>query len=239
MNFCLILIFIILSLNISGCKKIVNIQELDYPVETTCFIGKDINQYNYKEYIKNIKNLCNEESCNFDEKLIKLNLINIYFRFQEFNSAIILINEVIKMYPDYKNIDNLLYIRSMINLNLYNQQIKKNLFADYNDYSLEHIKISLIDLQTLVNEFPQSKYFKYAQKYILFIKKEIANYELEIIKYYFKKNMYKTVINRAEQVISEFPEFSISYESMKYMEKSYRKLGFFRKADRILEIINK
>ena len=89
----------------------------------------------------------------------------------------------------------------------------------------------------LVDQFPQSKYSDDARVRMDYIVNALAEYELHVARYYFRRGAYVAAANRAKQAVTEFQQVPATEEALYIMARSYDRLGLDTlrdDADRVL-----
>ena len=90
----------------------------------------------------------------------------------------------------------------------------------------------------VVDQFPQSRYAGDAKLRMDYIVNALAEYELHVSRYYFRRGAYVAAVNRAQQVLLEFPQAPATEEALSLMVTSYQQLGLdglAKDAQRVLE----
>ena len=59
-----------------------------------------------------------------------------------------------------------------------------------------------------------------------YIKDSLARHELEIAKFYAKRDAWVAVSNRVVGMLQQYPELKATYEGLFLMKEAYEKMGF-------------
>lgn len=86
-------------------------------------------------------------------------------------------------------------------------------------------KKALFAFQDLLDAYPQSQYAQRAAELASAIKKRLAERELLIGRFYFKKGNYKGALSRLRNVLKEYPETAAVEDALFYIGESYAYLG--------------
>lgn len=78
----------------------------------------------------------------------------------------------------------------------------------------------------LVSLFPNSQYVPESYAHMRHIRNILAEDELKLAQFYFKRFSYVVAINRCQNILENFPGSPYSLQALKLMERSYRKLGW-------------
>ncbi len=81
------------------------------------------------------------------------------------------------------------------------------------------------EMQKLLDKYPKSGYEDQAKKYIAICRDWIADYELYVARFYYKKDSYKAAAARCEKLLREYPGSTAEREALYYAGLSYTELG--------------
>ena len=93
------------------------------------------------------------------------------------------------------------------------------------DRDLAPIKKSLEAYQKLLSEFPGSRHEVEAREKIKKCHSFIAQHNLLVGQFYYRKDSYLAAAYRFESVIAQFPELEIAGDAMYHLAQSYERLG--------------
>ncbi|MBI3310739.1 MAG: outer membrane protein assembly factor BamD, partial [Serratia liquefaciens] len=72
---------------------------------------------------------------------------------------------------------------------------------------------------------------------LVYLKDRLAKYELSVVEYYTKRGAYVAVVNRAEQMLREFPDTQATRDALPLMENAYKQLQLNGQADKVAKVI--
>ncbi len=81
------------------------------------------------------------------------------------------------------------------------------------------------EMKKLLEKYPKSGYEEQAKKYIAICNDWIADYELYVARFYYKKESYKSAIGRCEKVLRDYAGSSAEKDALYYAGLSYQELG--------------
>ncbi len=93
------------------------------------------------------------------------------------------------------------------------------------------------EMQKLLDKYPKSGYEDQAKKYIAICRDWIADYELYVARFYYKKDSYKAAATRCEKLLKDYPGSSAEKEALYYAGLSYSELGEKDKARSRFEML--
>jgi outer membrane protein assembly factor BamD len=140
-------------------------------------------------------------------------------------AALATIDRFIKLHPSSPALDYAYYLRGVVNFND-NLGILSTLSRqDLSERDQQASRDAYQAFRQLVDQFPQSRYAADARLRMDYIVNALAEYELHVSRYYFRRNAYVAAANRAQQVLIEFPQAPATEEALWLMASSYRELG--------------
>jgi outer membrane protein assembly factor BamD len=145
----------------------------------------------------------------------------------------------IKLHPTSPAIDYALYLQGLINFND-NLGILGNLSRqDLSERDQQASRDAFQSFKQLVEQFPQSRYAADAQQRMNYIVNSLAQYEVHVASYYFRRGAYVAAANRAQQTIQEFQNSPSTEEALFIMARSYDKLGLTQLRDDAQRVLAK
>ena len=79
--------------------------------------------------------------------------------------------------------------------------------------------------QTLLQQYPKSPYAADARQRMVYLRNRLADYEVEVARYYMKRGAYVGAANRAKGVIVEYDGAPAVDDALRIMAAAYRRLG--------------
>ena len=145
------------------------------------------------------------------------------------------IDRFIRLNPTHPDIDYVLYVRGLTNMALDDSVLQIFFGVDRSDRDPQHARIAFHDFRQLAEKYPDSQYATDANKRLIFLKNRLASYELSVVKFYTRREAYVAVINRAEQMIKDYPDTRATKNALILMENAYKKLGLMTQAGKVAE----
>lgn len=150
-----------------------------------------------------------------------------YANFKDSEPALALsaIDRFLKQHPTHPNVDYALYLKGLVNFiddrSLFSAIAKQNM-AERDPKSA---KESFEAFRDLVSRFPNSRYTSDAQDRMAFLVVALADHDLSVAAYYFKRGAYLAAANRAKAVIETYPNTTRVETALVVLAASYNKLG--------------
>lgn len=155
----------------------------------------------------------------------KIDLAFAYYKNDEPESAIATANRFIRIHPRHKSIDYLYYLKGLINFNRGIGFLDRYLPTDKSQRDPGAAIESLDDFATLIRRFPNSQYSEDSMQRIVALKSNLALHDLNVAKYYMKRQAYVAAINRAKHVIETYQRTTAVPRALLLMVDAYQKVG--------------
>ncbi len=155
----------------------------------------------------------------------KIDLAFAYYKNDEPESAIATANRFIRIHPRHKSIDYLYYLKGLINFNRGIGFLDRYLPTDKSQRDPGAALESLDDFATLIRRFPNSQYSEDSMQRIVALKSNLALHDLNVAKYYMKRQAYVAAINRAKHVIETYQRTTAVPRALLLMVDAYQKVG--------------
>jgi outer membrane protein assembly factor BamD len=153
-------------------------------------------------------------------------------------AALATLERFIKLNPSSPALDYALYLRGIVNFNDKLGILSVLSRQDLSERDQQASRDAYQSFRQVVDQFPQSRYASDAKLRMDYIVNALAEYELHVSRYYFRRGAYVASVNRAQQVLLEFPQAPATEEALFLMATSYQQLGLdtlSKDAQRVLE----
>ncbi len=148
-----------------------------------------------------------------------------YYKSGEPAQALATLERFIKLHPASAALDYALYLKAIVNFNddlgLFSSISRQDLAERDQKASKE----SFESFKELVSRFPDSKYSIDARQRMTYIVNSLAQYEVHVARYYFKRGAYLAAANRAQIAVTDYPGVPATEESLYILYRSYEALG--------------
>lgn len=154
-------------------------------------------------------------------------------------SAIASLDRFVKLYPSSPAFDYALYLKGTVNFNDNTGFLSALSRQDFAERDQQASRDAYQAYAQLVELYPASKYAGDARQRMDFIVNALANHEIYAARYYFRRGAYVAAVNRASQVLREYPRSPAAEEALYIMATSYEQLGLDPlrdDADRVLKL---
>lgn len=155
----------------------------------------------------------------------QLKLIYIYYKQNETEKALADIDRYIRNNPTGSALDYIYYMRGLTN-EAANHNFSQSLLgisrATRDD---SFITSAFRDYKVILEHYPNSPYAPDARRRMLKLQDQLAEHDLSVAQYYYKREAYIAAINRSKQLLEEFPDTNQVHDALRVMQRSYHKLG--------------
>ena len=152
--------------------------------------------------------------------------------------AIATLERFMKLHPASPALDYALYLKGIINFNDDLGLFSSISRQDLSERDQKASKEAFESFKELVTRFPNSTYALDASQRMNYIVSSLAQYEVHVARYYYKRGAYLAAINRAQTAIADYRNVPALEEAMFIIYKSYDALNLPQLRDdakRVLE----
>ena len=157
----------------------------------------------------------------------------------EVPQAVATLDRFAKLHPSSPALDYALYLKGLVTFND-NLGLFGNLASqDLSERDQKGAKESFDAFKELATRFPDSKYTPDARLRMTYIVNSLAQYEVHVARYYYKRGAYVATINRAQAAITDYDGVPAQEEALFLMMQSYNSLGLTQLRDDTKRVIEK
>ena len=145
--------------------------------------------------------------------------------------ALATLDRFIKLHPASPAIDYALYLKGIINFNDDLGMFSSISRQDLTERDQKAAKESFESFRELVSRFPDSKYALDSTQRMNYIVSALAQYEVHVARYYYKRGAYLAAVNRAQIALTDYRDVPALEEALFIIYKSYDALGMTKLRD--------
>ncbi len=168
-----------------------------------------------------------------------LDLAYAKWRLNERVDALSTLDRFIKLHPSSPALDYALYLKGVVNFNETMGFLSQVSRQDLSERDQQASRDSYQAFEQLVQTFPDSKYSEDGRARMGYIVNSLAEYELHVARYYYRRQAFVAAANRAQLAVREYPQTPAVEEALYIMAASYDKLGLDQlrsDAERVLKL---
>lgn len=147
------------------------------------------------------------------------------YRFREPEAAVSAADRFIKQFPNHPNIDYAYYVKGLANFPGHRTTEEAIGGQDMTERDPQKAKAAFEDFRLLVNRFPNSRYVEDSTVRMRYLVNALARYELHVARYYQRRGAMVAAINRARQVLEDYPTTPATREALEIMAQGYDAMG--------------
>lgn len=162
-----------------------------------------------------------------------------YYRQGDQPQALAAVDRFIKLHPNHPNVDYMYYLRGLIN---FNDRVGFLDFLSKQDPSERDPKAAreaFDSFKQLAERFPNSKYTPDAVSRLKYLVDAMAQYEVHVANYYYRRGAYLAAANRAQIAVTNYRDAPAIEEALFVMVRSYDALGLTKLRDDAERVMKK
>jgi len=167
----------------------------------------------------------------------QLGLIYAYYKDGQPDVAIAAADRFISMHPRHPFVDYAYYLKGRVNFSRGVGMIERLLPNDPAKTDTSSALQSFNDFAELVQRFPDSKYAKDAQQRMLFLRNNLAAYEVNVADYYMRRKAYVAALNRAKYVLENYSRTPAVVDALAVMTRAYVEMDLNDLAEDTLRVL--
>lgn len=161
------------------------------------------------------------------------------FKAGEQAQSLATLERFIKLHPASPALDYAIYLKGIVNFNDDLGLLSSITRQDLAERDQKAAKESFEAFKELSSRFPDSKYTPDARQRMNYIVGSLAQYEVHVARYYYKRGAYLAAANRAQQCLADYRDVPATEEALFILYKSYDALGMEQLRDDAKRILEK
>jgi outer membrane protein assembly factor BamD len=169
----------------------------------------------------------------------QLDLAYSQYKDNEPDDAYSTINRFIKTYPTHKHVDYAYYLRGLINFDRTSGMIERYVSRDESQarrdqgYNLQ----AFDDFAELTRRFPDSAYATDARQRMIYLRNVLAEFEINVAKYYLRNKAYVAAADRAQYVVEHYQQAPQTGDALAILTRSYLALKQDSQATQVRQVL--
>lgn len=185
----------------------------------------ELNAGNYEKAIQYFEKLESRYPFGTYAQQAQMEIAYVNYRQGDQAAALAAVERFIKLHPNHPNVDYMYYLRGLIN---FNDRVGFLDFLSKQDPSERDPKATrdaFDAFKQLAERFPDSIYTKDALARMKYLVNAMAQHEVHVAKYYYRRGAYLAAANRAQAAVVEYRDAPAIEEALYIMVRSYDALG--------------
>ncbi|MDW3096333.1 MAG: outer membrane protein assembly factor BamD [Gammaproteobacteria bacterium] len=155
----------------------------------------------------------------------QLELTFLYYRQSNMDASISSADRFIKLNPQHPNVDYAHYMKGLANFDKSKSFLNYILPRNPSDKDPAPLMASFDIFNNLIQKFPDSYYAEDAKQRMIYLRNELAEYELTVADFYMRRGAYVAAANRAKYVMEKYQGAPAMPQAVYTLELAYRQLG--------------
>lgn len=149
-----------------------------------------------------------------------------YYKKGEPAPALATLDRFVKQYPRSDALDYVYYLKGLVNFNENLNSLLSSLARqDPAERDPGALRDSFDAFRELVTRYPDSRYAPDARLRMQYLLITLARHEIGVASYYLRRGAYVAALNRAQTVLTEFPNTPQTRDALQIMVQAYARLG--------------
>ncbi len=185
----------------------------------------ELNTGNYDNAIKYFEKLESRYPFGTYAQQAQMEVAYAHYRQGDQAQALGAAERFIKLHPNHPNVDYMYYLRGLTN---FNDKISIFDFVSKQDPTERDSKAAreaFDSFKQLVERFPDSVYASDSRVRMKYLVNAIAQHEVHVAEYYYRRGAYVAAVNRAQFAVKEYPNAPATEEALFLMKRSYDAMG--------------
>jgi outer membrane protein assembly factor BamD len=185
----------------------------------------ELNAGGYEKSVKYFEKLESRYPFGTYAQQAQMDIAYAHYRAGDQALALAAVERFIKLHPNHPNVDYMYYLRGLINFN-----DKLSLFdfvsrQDLTERDPKAVREAFDSFKLLIDRYPNSVYAQDARDRLAYLVNAMAQYDVHVADYYYRRGAYLAAANRAQQVVREFKDSPAVEDALYIMARSYDALG--------------
>ena len=148
-----------------------------------------------------------------------------YYKSQDQAQALAAVERFIKLHPNHPTVDYMYYLRGLISFNDQIGFLSVLYSQDPSERDPKATRESFAAFKALVDKFPDSKYTPDAIMRMKYLINAMAQYEVHVANYYYRRGAYLAAFNRAQGAVTDYADAPATEEALFLMIRCHDKMG--------------
>ncbi len=169
----------------------------------------------------------------------EIEVVYAYYKYDEPESALVAADRFIRLHPRHPKVDYVYYLRGLINFDRGQGFVERYFGQDISERDPVPLRQSFQDFSELVTKFPTSRYTPDSRQRLVFLRNNLARYEVHVADYYRRRTAWVAAVNRAKYVVEHYPESPALRDALQLLVEGYTALGYTQLAadtERVLRL---
>jgi outer membrane protein assembly factor BamD len=168
----------------------------------------------------------------------QLDLVYAYFKSSKYELARLTADRFIRLNPDHPEADYAQYMKGLSSYSSNDSMVSRYLPGDETGRDIGGARDAINDFTQLLTRYPDSEFKEDATLRLIYVRNQLAEYEVNVSRYYIRKGAYLAAANRARQVVEGYPSTPAVIDSLIVMHLAYEALGLPQESQDALFVLS-
>ena len=168
----------------------------------------------------------------------QLDLVYAYFKSSKYELARLTADRFIRLNPDHPEADYAQYMKGLSSYASNDSMVSRYLPGDETGRDIGGARDAINDFTQLLTRYPDSEFKEDATLRLIYVRNQLAEYEVNVSRYYIRKGAYLAARNRARQVVEGYPSTPAVIDSLIVMHLAYEALGLPQESQDALFVLS-
>jgi outer membrane protein assembly factor BamD len=212
----------LLALSVSGCHAR---RDKALAKETPAVLYKKAHKamesYDFNTAIKTYERLTASFPFTDEARQGRLDLIYVYYRAGEGESATDAAETFIRENPTHPRVDYAWYVKGLVDFEKQPNAIESLFRADLSKRPPSQARKAYAAFKTVVEQYPKSEYAADSLQRMVYLRDRLASYEVHVARFYYKRNAYVAAAQRARGAIEQYDGAPATREALELLIGCY------------------
>lgn len=193
---------------------------------------------NYEKAIQHFEKLESRYPFGTYAQQAQMEIAYVHYKQGDQAQALAAIERFLKLHPNHPKADYMYYLRGLVSFN--DREGFLNFLAkqDLSERDPKATRDAFDAFKQLAERYPDSMYTPDALARMKYLVNSMAQHEVHVARYYFRRGAYLAAINRAETAVREYQGAPATEEALFIMARSYDALGLPDLRDDTMRVAN-
>jgi outer membrane protein assembly factor BamD len=197
---------------------------------------QQLNSYDFKSAIKTYETLTARFPFTDQARQGRLDLIYVYYKQGERESALDAADQFVRENPTHPRVDYAWYVKGLVDFERVPNFLERRFHADLSQRAPSNARKSFDAFRTVVEQYPKSEYAFDARQRMVFLRNRLADYDVNVARYYMKRGAYVGAAQRAKQTIEQYDGAPAVRTALKILIDADDRLGLTPIADQARQV---
>lgn len=213
-----------LAVTLAGCRNSGDKRDMRSAAELYADAKQSLDNRSWDRAIRSYKALQTRYPFGQYTEQSMLDLSYAYFKAAEPENALSNLDRFIRTYPTHPSVDYAYYLKGLVNYEENLGFLEKMMPSRVRDRDQSTARDSFEDFNELIRRFPDSRYVPDARQRMVFLRNNLAAYEVIVAEYYLRRRAFVAAANRARYALENYPNTPETSEALVVMHKAYTEL---------------